>query len=71
MKKIDFSKIIPYKELTMQWYEEHPRPSRFSREEALAMARDYGLEDEVMEAIDRFALTPDEALQEWDLYPFG
>ena len=43
--------------------------SRHSREQAMAIARKYGLEREV-EAALRQGCTPDEALQEWDIYPY-
>lgn len=41
----------------------------FTKEEALQRAREYGLEDEVATAMAH-GLTPDEALEDWDLYPF-
>lgn len=52
------------------WYRFHPSPSRYSKEEALARAKEFGLEAEVQQAIEH-GCTPDEALQEWDIYPFG
>lgn len=50
------------------WYHNHPGTSRFTREKALARAKAYGLEAEVQQAIEH-GCTPDEALQEWDIYP--
>ena len=44
-------------------------PSRFTREEAISIARKYHLENEVKQAM-KFGLNPDESLQEWDLYPY-
>lgn len=41
----------------------------FTKAEALARAKEYGLEWEVAEAM-RHGLSPDEALEDWDLYPF-
>lgn len=51
------------------WYRHHQEPSRFTRDEALAIAKDFGLESEVTEAI-KHGCNPDEALQEWDIYPY-
>ncbi len=51
------------------WYRHHPEPSRFTRDEALAIAKDFGLEIEVTEAM-KHGCNPDEALQEWDIYPY-
>ena len=45
-------------------------PSRFTREEAISIARKYHLENEVEQAM-KFGFNPDEALQEWDLYPYN
>ena len=50
------------------WYKYHPSPSKYTRFEALAIARQHNLEWEVIEAM-RHGSTPDEALQEWDIYP--
>ena len=41
----------------------------YSKEEALKHARKYNLEWEVNEAM-KHGLTPDEALQDWDIYPY-
>jgi len=46
------------------------RQSRFTKEEALKIARDYNLEQEVKDAM-RFGFTPDEALEDWDIYPYN
>ena len=46
-----------------------PAPSRCTRAEALAIARKHKLEYEVIKAMDH-GCTPDEALQEWDIYPY-
>ncbi len=51
------------------WYRHHSEPSRFTRDEALVIAKDFGLEIEVTEAMKR-GCNPDEALQEWDIYPY-
>lgn len=51
------------------WYKIYPSPSKYTRPEALAIARKYNLEYEVIKAMDH-GCTPDEALQEWDIYPF-
>ena len=66
-----FPKIIPYKELLVKRHLEHVAASRFTREQAIEMAKPYHLEQEVTDAIDTYGLSPDEALQEWDLYPYG
>ena len=52
------------------WYRHHQEPSRFTREEALEIARKYKLESEVAVAM-KHGCNPDEALQEWDLYPYN
>lgn len=52
------------------WYRIHLSPSRYTRPEALAIAKKYGLEYEVIKAMDH-GCTPDEALQEWDIYPYN
>ena len=52
------------------WYTKvHPSPSKYTREEALAIAREHELDAEVMMAM-KHGCTPDEALQEWDIYPY-
>jgi hypothetical protein len=51
------------------WYKIYPSPSKYTRPEALAIARKYNLEYEVIKAMDH-GCTPDEALQEWDIYPY-
>ncbi len=51
------------------WYLLRPVPSRYTRPEALAIARKYNLEYEVIKAMDH-GCNPDEALQEWDIYPY-
>lgn len=51
------------------WYRLRPAPSRYTRSEALAIARKHNLEYEVIKAMDH-GCNPDEALQEWDIYPF-
>lgn len=50
------------------WYRLCPVPSRYSRPEALEIARRYHLEYEVIKAMDH-GCTPDEALLEWDIFP--
>lgn len=51
------------------WYRNHPEPSKFTRAEALEIARKYKLEHEVVTAMEH-GCNPDEALQEWDIYPY-
>ena len=51
------------------WYRQHPSPSRFSKDEALAIARKHNLEAEVVDAMNH-GCNPDEALEEWDLFPY-
>lgn len=51
------------------WYRHHPSPSKYTRPEALAIARKHGLEYEIIKAMEH-GCTPDEALQEWDIYPY-
>jgi len=51
------------------WYRHHQTPSRFTREEALEIAKKHRLESEVATAMQH-GCNPDEALQEWDLYPY-
>lgn len=51
------------------WYRHHPEPSKYTRAEALEIARKYKLEHEVITAMEH-GCTPDEALQEWDIYPY-
>ncbi len=46
------------------WYRRHPSPSKYTKEEALAIAREYELDAEVMMAMKQ-GCTPDE----WDIYP--
>ena len=52
------------------WYRHHPEPSKFTRAEALDIARNYKLESEVITAMEH-GCSPDEALQEWDIYPYN
>ena len=42
---------------------------QYTKEEALQRAKEFGLEDEVATAMAH-GLTPDEALEDWDIYPF-
>ena len=52
------------------WYTKvHRSSSKYTRPEALAIARKYDLEYEVIKAME-YGYTPDEALQEWDIFPF-
>lgn len=51
------------------WYRHHPEPSRFTTDEAMDIASLYGQEGKVAEAIKK-GCTPDEALQEWYIYPY-
>jgi len=50
------------------WYQYHPKPSKYTRAEALAIAKRYNLEYGVITAMEH-GCTPDEALQDWDIYP--
>lgn len=43
--------------------------AKFNRETALKRAKEYGFEEEVLMAM-RHGLTPGEALQDWDIYPY-
>ena len=52
------------------WYRLWPAPSIYTRPEALAIAREHKLEYEVIMAMEH-GCTPDEALQEWDIFPIG
>jgi hypothetical protein len=52
------------------WYRHHPKLSRYTKETALALAKEHGLESEVTTSMQH-GCTPDEALQEWDIYPFN
>lgn len=52
------------------WYKHHPTPSRFTKDEALQIARNYKLEAEVIMAMKN-GCNPDEALQDRDLYPYN
>lgn len=38
-----------------------------SREEAISLAAKYGLQDEIIYCIDVLGLSPEEALDEWDI----
>ena len=51
------------------WYRLRPEPSKYTRAEALARAKEHGLEWEVLQAMEH-GCNPDEALQEWDIYPY-
>lgn len=51
------------------WYSRHQVPSHFTKEEAVKIASKYHLENEVLTAM-KHGCSPDEALQEWDLYKF-
>lgn len=51
------------------WYRRHQQKSRFTRAEALTMAQKNNLEWEVLKAMEH-GCNPDEALQEWDIYPY-
>ena len=64
MKKSLFNKLIT------KWrrFRASKRESYYTEKEARKIAIKYDLEKEFDEAID-FGLTPDEALEEWDIYP--
>ena len=42
----------------------------YTKEEALERAKEFGLYDEVATAMG-FGLSPNEALQDWDIYPYN
>ena len=69
-KEMKFPKIIPYKELLIKRHLEHVAASRFTREQAIEIAKPYHLEQEVTDYIDIYGQSPDDALQYWDIYPF-
>lgn len=52
------------------WYRHHSTPSHFTKDEVLKIAHNYNLEAEVIEAM-KHGCSPDEALQEWDIYPYN
>ena len=43
--------------------------SAYTKEEALQIGRHFNLEREVIDAL-RYGLSPDETLEEWDIYPY-
>lgn len=43
--------------------------TKYTKEQALEIARKYKLEKEVLAAM-KFGFNPDEALQDWDLFPY-
>lgn len=52
------------------WYTKvHRSASKYTRAEALTRAKEYHLEWEVLQAMEH-GCTPDEALQDWDIYPY-
>jgi len=51
------------------WYRNHPTPSKYSKDEALEIAKKHKMETAVSMAILR-GYTPDNALQEYDLFPY-
>ncbi len=65
-----FPKIIPYKELLVKRHLEHVAASRYTREQAIERAKKYNLEQEVTDSIDVYGQSPDDALQDWDIYPY-
>lgn len=64
-------KPIPYKQLLIKRHQENVAASRYTREQAIEMAKPYHLEQEVTDAIDTYGQSPDDALQDWDLYPYN
>lgn len=62
---------IPYKQLLIKRHQEHVAASRYTREQAIEMAKPYHLEKEVTDAFDTYGQSPDDALQDWDLYPYN
>ena len=65
-----FPKIIPYKELLVKRHLEHVAASKFTREQAIERAKKYHLEQEVTDSIDTYGQSPDDALHDWDIYPY-
>jgi hypothetical protein len=51
------------------WYRRCPGRSKYTRPEAVSIARKYNLEYEVIKAMDN-GCNPDEALQDWDIFPY-
>ena len=51
------------------WYKHHQQLSRHTKEEALAIAKEHELDAEVLLAMKQ-GCNPDEALQEWDIFPY-
>ena len=51
------------------WYKLIPARSKYTRPEALAIAKKYNLEYEVIMSMEH-GCTPDEALREWNLCPY-
>ncbi len=66
----DWRTPIPYKELLTKKILAKKQQSLYTREQAIKMAEPYNLQQEVTDAIDTYGLSPDEALQEWDIYPY-
>lgn len=66
----DWRTPIPYKELLTKKILAKKQQSLYTREQAIKMAEPYNLQQEVTDAIDTYGLSPDEALQEWDVYPY-
>lgn len=66
MKKSIFKRIVA------KWrrFRASHKESYYTEEEARRIAIKNSLENEFDEALD-FGLTPDEALEEWDIYPYG
>ncbi len=66
MKKSLFNKIVA------KWrrFRASHKESYYTEEEARRIAIKNNLEKELDEALD-FGFTPDEALEEWDIYPYG
>ena len=62
---------IPYKQLLIKRHQEHVAASRYTREQAIEMAKPYHLEKEVTDTFDTYGQSPDNALQDWDLYPYN
>lgn len=42
----------------------------YSYEEALEIAEEYGLENEIRHSINYCGATPAQALKDWDIYPY-
>lgn len=66
----DWRTPIPYKELLTKKILAKKQQSLYTREQAIERAKKYNLEQEVTDSIDIYGQSPDDALQDWDIYPY-